>query len=45
MTRDQLIDRIKNLAKEIYSATAITSEEAIEYDELTKFPELKKVIK
>ncbi len=44
MTRDQLIDRIKNLAKEIYSATAITSEEAIEYDELTKFPELKKVL-
>jgi hypothetical protein len=44
MTRNQLIDRIKGLAKQIYSATAITPEEAIEYDELTKFPELKKVI-
>ena len=44
MTRDQLIDRIKGLAKQIYSATTITSEEAIEYDELTKFPELKKII-
>jgi len=44
MTRDQLTDRIKGLAKQVYSATVITSEEAIEYDELTKFPELKKVI-
>jgi len=44
MTRDQLKNRIKGLAKQIYSATTITPEEAIEYDELTKFPELKKVI-
>jgi hypothetical protein len=44
MTRDQLIDRIKGLAKQVYSATTITPEEALEYDELTKFPELKKVI-
>ena len=44
MTRDQLIDRIKNLAKQVYSAANITPEEALEYDELTKFPELKKVI-
>ena len=44
MTRDQLIDRIKNLAKQVYSANTVTPEEAIEYDELTKFPELKKVI-
>jgi hypothetical protein len=44
MTRDQLIDRIKNLANQVYSAIAVTPEEALEYDELTKFPELKKVI-
>ena len=44
MTRDQLIDRIKGLAKQVYSAANITPEEALEYDELTKFPELKKVI-
>jgi hypothetical protein len=44
MTRDQLIDRIKNLANQVYSAMAVTPEEALEYDELTKFPELKKVI-
>ena len=44
MTRDQLIDRIKGLAKQVYSAATITPEEALEYDELTKFPELKKVI-
>jgi hypothetical protein len=44
MTRDQLIDRIRNLTKQVYSATTVTPEEAIEYDELTKFPGLKKVI-
>jgi hypothetical protein len=44
MTRDQLTRRIKDLAKQVYSANTVTPEEAIEYDELTKFPELKKVI-
>jgi hypothetical protein len=44
MTRNQLIDRIKNLTKQAYSAVTVTPEEALEYDELTKFPELKKVI-
>jgi hypothetical protein len=44
MTRDQLINRIKGLAKQVYSATTITPEEAVEYDELTKFPELKKIL-
>lgn len=44
MTRNQLIDRIRNLTKQVYSATTVTPEEAIEYDELTKFPDLKKVI-
>jgi hypothetical protein len=44
MTRDQLIDRIRNLTKQVYSAVTVTPEEAIEYDELTKVPELKKII-
>ena len=41
MTRDQLKRRIQDLARQVYSATTVTPEEAIEYDELTKFPELK----
>jgi hypothetical protein len=44
MTRNQLKDRIRNLVKQSYSQQAITPEEAVQYDELTKFPELKKVI-
>jgi hypothetical protein len=44
MTKDQLKRRIQDLARQVYSATTVTPEEAIEYDELTKFPELKKVI-
>jgi hypothetical protein len=44
MTKDQLTRRIQDLARQVYSATTVTPEEAIEYDELTKFPELKKVI-
>jgi len=44
MTRDQLKNRIRGLVKQIHTATAITPEEAAQYDELTKFPELKSVI-
>jgi len=44
MTKDQLKRRIQDLARQVYSANTITPAEAIEYDELTKFPELKKVI-
>ncbi len=44
MTRNQLKDRIRNLVKQSYSQQTITPEEAVQYDELTKFPELKKVI-
>ena len=44
MTRDQLKNRIRGLVKQVYTVSRITPEEAAEYDELTKFPELKKVI-
>ena len=44
MTRDQLKNRIRGLVKQIYSVNAIMSEEETQYDELTKFPELKKII-
>jgi hypothetical protein len=44
MTRDQLKNRIRGLVKQVYTVNRITPEEAAQYDELTKFPELKKVI-
>ncbi len=44
MTREELVNRLKALSKQVYSNMTITPEEAIQYDELTKFPELKKVI-
>ena len=44
MTRDQLQNRIRGLVKQVYTVNRITPEEAAQYDELTKFPELKKVI-
>ena len=44
MTRNQLKNRIRGLVKQVYSNFTITPEEAIQYDELTKFPELKLVI-
>ena len=44
MTRDQLKNRIRGLVKQVYTVNKITPEEAAQYDELTKFPELKKVI-
>ena len=44
MTRDQLKDRIRGLVKQVYSTYTITPEEAVQYDELTKFPELKSII-
>jgi hypothetical protein len=44
MTRNQLKDRIRGLVKQVYSNYTITPEEAVQYDELTKFPELKSVI-
>jgi len=44
MTREELVNRLKALSKQVYSNMTITPEEAVQYDELTKFPELKKVI-
>jgi hypothetical protein len=44
MTREELVNRLRALTKQVYSNMTITPEEAVQYDELTKFPELKKVI-
>ena len=44
MTKDELKDKIKGLAFEVISDKKKAEIAAVEYDELTKFPELKKVI-
>jgi hypothetical protein len=44
MTRQELVDRIRGLAKEVYKGRLKADIAAAEYDELTKFPELKKVL-
>jgi hypothetical protein len=44
MTREELQNRLRVLVKQVYSNQTVTPEEAIQYDELTKFPELKAVI-
>ena len=44
MTREALQSKLKILIKQVYSNRTITPEEAIQYDELTKFPELKAVL-
>ena len=44
MTREELIQKIKLLAPQALSSIKKAEETAIEYDELTKFPELKAVI-
>ena len=44
MTKDELKDRIKGLALEVIANKKKAEIAAVEYDELTKFPELKKVI-
>ena len=44
MTKDDLKDKIKVLVKQVYVDKAKTTLAAAEYDELTKFPELKKVL-
>ena len=44
MTKDELKDKIKGLALEVVSDKKKAEIAAVEYDELTKFPELKKVM-
>ena len=44
MTKAELRDKIKVLAKTVYRDRVSIEQAAIEYDELTKFPELKDVI-
>jgi len=44
MTASELRDKIKVLAKDIYADKQRSEVAAVEYDELTKFPELKDVI-
>ena len=44
MTKEELIQKIKSIAPKALAAVNKTEETAIEYDELTKFPELKAVI-
>jgi hypothetical protein len=44
MDSNELKNRLKVLVKQVYSNRTVTPEEAVQYDELTKFPELKKVL-
>lgn len=44
MTKQELRDKIKILAKRVYQDRISVEKAAVEYDELTKFPELKDVI-
>jgi hypothetical protein len=44
MTREDLVAKIKTLTKDVYKNRLKADVAAAEYDELTKFPELKKVI-
>ena len=44
MTSQELRDKIKVLVKTVYKDKATIEKAAVEYDELTKFPELKDVI-
>ena len=44
MTREELILRIRKLAPEVTQKIKQAEVAAVEYDELTKFPELKKIL-
>jgi hypothetical protein len=44
MTREELVAKIRTLTKDVYRGRLKADVAAAEYDELTKFPELKKVI-
>lgn len=44
MTKDELRNKIKSIIPTVYKAQKKSDAAAVEYDELTKFPELKAVI-
>lgn len=44
MTLEELRDRIRSLVLKVYADKEQVEDKAVEYDELTKFPELKAVI-
>lgn len=44
MTSQELKDKIKSIVKSSYSNTPSKTKDVIEYDEITKFPELRSVI-
>ena len=44
MTREELIIRIRKLAPEVVNSRKQAEVAAVEYDELTKFPELKEIL-
>jgi hypothetical protein len=44
MTREDLIARIRSLAPDVIQKRTRAEEVAVEYDELTKFPELKQIL-
>lgn len=44
MTREELITRIRKLAPEVVNSRKQAEVAAVEYDELTKFPELKEIL-
>ena len=44
MTKEELILKIKQLVPQIYNSSKKAEEAAVEYDELTKFPELKQIL-
>ena len=44
MKKEEFKEKIKILIKQVYKNRKVSDLEAIKYDELTKFPELKKII-
>ena len=44
MTKQEFKEKVRLLIKQVYSSRSQAEEAAVEYDELTKFPELKSVI-
>lgn len=44
MDSNELKNKLRVLVKQVYSNRTVTPEEAIQYDELTKFPELKAIL-